>query len=243
MANTITSKQNPLIKQLRLLTQKKGDFSATHFLVEGDHLVEEARRAGLIDKTLVDIRRAITEPEADILISEAIGTMLSQQKSWPGILGLCRRPTVTSWTGHRLVYLDGLQDPGNVGTILRTAKAFDISAVLYQETTADPWGFKTLQSSQGASFLLPVIKMNRAELKALKSQGYTLVGTTLQSPSTPLPSWKVPEKCVLILGHEGQGLHPETLALLDERITIPMSGMESLNVAVAFGIFAYFIHA
>lgn len=241
MPTWIKSKQNEWIQSLRLLQLKKGPFYPAYFLVEGEHLVEAALKAKAVE-TLVVVENLKTRyPEADVFINESIADALSQHKSVSGVFALCKKPHVTTLPlrGTKFVYLDGLQDPGNVGTILRTALAFGFDGVLYHETTADPYGFKSIQSSQGAIFSLPLQKITRDQLIAYQNQGYTLCGATLDAHATPLDQWVSPSHVIVLLGHEGQGLHPQSQALLDQNIRIPMGKIDSLNVAIAFGIFAY----
>lgn len=235
----IKSKQNEFIQSLRLLFQKKGPWYPDYFLVEGEHLVQEAHRAKTIEKVLVLEKDIGLYPHADVMISELVAQSLSQHKSPSHIFALCKKPFIHSLSGSPLVYLDGLQDPGNVGTIMRTALAFGFEGMLYHQTTADPFSFKVIQSSQGALFSLPLLKIKREDLKVYQQLGYTLCGTTLDDDAMPLNQWKSPDKMILLLGHEGQGLHEETRAYLDQKIRIPMGNMDSLNVAIAFGIFAY----
>jgi TrmH family RNA methyltransferase len=239
MPTSIKSKQNELIQSLRLLQQKKGPWYPDYFLVEGDHLVKEAQQANAIEKLIVLETNIGHYTSADITISPIVAEALSQHKSPSYVFALCKKPTVKELSGTRLLYLDGLQDPGNVGTILRTALAFGFSGVLYHETTADPYGFKVIQGSQGALFSLPVLKIRREDLVSYQEKGYSLCGTTLDESSLSLDQWIPPRKIILLLGHEGHGLHAQSKQYLDQKIRIPMGNIDSLNVAIAFGIFAY----
>lgn len=235
----IKSIQNEWIKQLKLLALKKGDFYPDYCLVEGQHLVEEAARAGLLEHRILSETVKITFLESDIVLAPFVGQALSQQKTWSGWFGLCKRPNPPQKLGTSYVYCDGIQDPGNLGTMIRTALAFGFSGMMMSEDCVDPWGSKALQSSQGASFFLPILRVTRAELITYQAKGFSILGTLLGNDTVSLTSFKAPTSFIVCLGHEGRGLSEEVQQILDHRLMIPIQHVDSLNVAIAFGIFAY----
>lgn len=236
---TITSLHNEWVKQLKLLQQRKGDLYPTFCLVEGRHLVEEAKKYGLLEHTMIAMSLHEKGQQADTVFADHVGQALSQQKTWSGWFGLCRIPSQPSALGSHYVYVDGVQDPGNVGTIIRTALAFGFSGVMLSEESADPWSFKALQSSQGATFSLPVFKVLRSQLPSFKQQGYAFLGGVLSDEAHTLATFDPPPQWILFLGHEGQGLSQEVREQLDYALMIPIQAIDSLNVGVAFGIFAF----
>lgn len=139
-----------------------------------------------------------------------------------------------------LLLLDNVQDPGNVGTMIRTAEAAGFTAVILGEGSADLFNDKTIRATQGALFQLPILRGNLADiLPELHDAGYESWVTTLEEATfyNELPK---PQKCALIMGNEGQGVHPNIQKLATTKVKIPMLGQaESLNVGVAAGILIY----
>jgi TrmH family RNA methyltransferase len=139
----------------------------------------------------------------------------------------------------RLVVLDAVQDPGNVGTILRTAAALDASAVVAMPGTVDLWNAKVVRSAMGALFHRPALMSTWAELDTfLRSNAVALWGA--DAAGTPLDQMTPPDRLGILVGNEGAGLTPEGLARIEHRVSLPISStVESLNVAVATGILLY----
>jgi TrmH family RNA methyltransferase len=139
-----------------------------------------------------------------------------------------------------VLVLDGVQDPGNVGTLLRTALSFGFMDVVLGQGSADLYNNKTLMASQGSLFKLNVLSnINLVEaLPIYKKDGYFILSTDLKTETT-LSNFAKPQKLVLILGNEGQGVSPAVQSLADERIRLEMSNIDSLNVAIAGGILMY----
>ena len=137
--------------------------------------------------------------------------------------------------------LDHVQDPGNVGTMIRTADAFGLSGVLLGKGTADIYSTKVLRSMQGSNYHLPVITVDLNQIiPDLKKKGFMVYGTELNEQAVALTKIKPTENYAIIMGNEGQGVSSELLALADQNIYIPMKGnAESLNVGVATGILLY----
>jgi len=160
-----------------------------------------------------------------------------------GIVALCKKKPSVPLSSPRLLYLDHVNDPGNVGTLLRTALAFGFHDVVLSSGSAEVYSNKVLLSSQGAIFALNVVseKSNAQEdMKFLLSSGYALVATSLKGAKKPeeLPPF---EKMALILGNEARGVDEEILANSQSIVKIPMAGIDSLNVGVAGGILMYLL--
>ena len=140
-----------------------------------------------------------------------------------------------------IVYLDELQDPGNVGTILRTCLAFGYQDVFLSKGCASAYSSKTLSSSQGAIFKHNIKEGNLSpeeDILSLKEKGYKILATDLKS-SDPLKELNIEKPYALILGNEGKGVNPKILSLADKKVRIEMDGIDSLNVGVAAGILLY----
>lgn len=226
----ITSKDNPKVKEALLAKEAKDG----RFLVEGFHLAEMA----------VAARQAVAvfsrEPyECDCpnyIVNEAIIKKLASSVTPEGIVVLCQKKDERRPLGDRVLYLDEVADPGNVGTLLRTALAFGFRDVYLSKGCASPFKAKALAASQGAIFPLAIHENAGIEnLLSLKDKGFVLYGTALRD-SEPLETAEAPEKLALILGNEARGIRPEILAVTDKNLRIDIRDIESLNVAMAGAI-------
>jgi TrmH family RNA methyltransferase len=208
------------------------------FLVEGFHLVEMAMEEGCAEEIF-----SLEPYEAAVpvtLVSREIIGKLAATKSPEGIVALCHRPRNEPFDTGRALILDGVQDPGNVGTLLRTALSFGFKDVYLSSGSADPMNRKAVLASQGAIFRLHIVPRDDliARIGTLKSEGYAIVSTDLKA-SFSLSSLPQKGKIALVLGNEGQGVSSPIQALADARVRLEMSGIDSLNVAVAGGILMY----
>jgi RNA methyltransferase, TrmH family len=228
----IESRSNPTFQEL--LALKKGDSKTSRFLVEGDDLVDEADKAGVLKALIFAL--GTPSPSGDLPIfglKEALYRELSSYQSLPKIMGICEQPYSKN-IGRRVVYLDGVQDPGNAGTIIRTALSFGYSGVVLSKDAVSLYNSKVIQSTKGALFHIPVM---REDLKTLKLLGYNIYVTTLEGEDEKKMGPLIEPFC-LVFGNEGQGVRPENQKL-GKALKIEMSGIDSLNVAVASGIFLY----
>lgn len=243
----ISSRRNPLVRQLRALHASRGRREQGLLLLEGRHLLEEALRLQLTPE-LVAATPAWIERHADLwdslpaasrrqpMADEALAQAASTSHP-DGVLATLAPPVPDPARRPGFVLaLDGLQDPGNLGTLLRTALAAGVEEVWLGEG-ADPFSTKVLRASSGAALALPLRRLNREELLTLLqgpgSEGLQRVATLV---SGGRPYWELDwtRPTVLMLGNEGAGLDPQLAAVADTRVTIPHSpAVESLNVAVA----------
>lgn len=234
----ITSVHNPKVKEWCRLHQKKHRDREGLFLIEGMHLVEEAHRAGLIE--LLFSLKDQPRPPFDLplcTLSEPVMRKLTDSVSGSGIAALCRMPERTLSAPSRCILLDRIQDPGNVGTILRTLDAFDFDGLLLLEGCADPWSVKTVRSSMGAVFRRPVWCMKAEELPGLLARsGLPLYGTALREDTVDVRDVSL-DRCAIVIGSEGQGIRNTVLAMCQKTIKIPMTDRcESLNAAIAAAV-------
>jgi len=229
----ITSLQNQKIKDLAKLDSK-----SDLFLVEGFHLVEMALEAEVVEEIFA--LEPYKEGIKTTLVTPEIIKKLASTKTPEGIIALCHKKNPLPLKSSRVLVLDGVQDPGNVGTLLRTALSFGFMDVVLGQGSADLYNNKTLMASQGSIFKLNVLSnINLVEaLPIYKKDGYFLLSTDLKTETT-LATLVKPGKLILVLGNEGQGVSPAVQALADTRIRLEMSNIDSLNVAIAGGILMY----
>ena len=248
----ITSLQNPLIHEWRTLNRSRAErMRQGCFLAEGEHMAGEALRAGqakalLMDADARDKYSALCSVMPDIplyLLSGHIMQALCDAKTPQGVAALCPYPLPTEQLvpGDLLVALDGVQDPGNVGTILRTMDAAGYNGLLADEKTADVYSPKTLRASMGSVFRIPVCRCDDlpARLKALANDGYEIIAGDLRGePFYRRP--KASKKKCIVIGNEGAGISPAVLDTATMRLKLPMvGGAESLNAAVAGAVMMY----
>ena len=228
----ISSKDNPLVKYLvRLYENKKERDESNKFIVEGYNLVSEAKKQGLLDKVF-SIKEEDDYKDA-IIVTKDIIKKITNTVTPEGIIAICNKKKDLN-LGNKVLYLDSLQDPGNIGTLLRSAVAFNFDTVVLDECV-DLYNPKVIRASQGAIFYLNILSNSLSELKSL---GYKIIGTEMFG--TALNNYKSNDsKLVLILGNEGHGVRSEYLEFSDINLTIPMNSIESLNVGVAGSILMY----
>ncbi|KZE96392.1 RNA methyltransferase [Geobacillus stearothermophilus] len=245
----IESPKNARVKQWKKLLTKKGRDETGLFLLEGFHLVEEAvkSRAPLVE-LMVDERTAIP-PGWDVsvpvvIVTEAVMKAISSTETPQGIAAVCRQLPAEFEGVKTALLIDAVQDPGNLGTMIRTADAAGIDAVILGEGCADVYNPKVVRATQGSLFHLPVVKGDLAQwIARFKEQGIPVYGTALENAvdyRTVPPS----SSFALLVGNEGSGVRREWLEMTTETIYIPIYGQaESLNVAVAAGILLYSLQA
>ncbi len=252
----VESKDNARLKELRKALAVASASAQGRVGIEGPHLLEEALRAGLRVKTifvtqdgerLLDALRV--PPETEILrlpaklLHSALATETPQpiaalieppQWSWPHILGA--RPK----GAELIVVLAGIQDPGNLGTILRSAEAFGATGVVSLPGTVSAWNPKVVRASAGSVFRVPLLALSEREcLEELHEAGVKIFATTVRS-AQPAEQVDMTGPVALIIGNEGNGVAGDLAAQADGKITIPCPGpVESLNAAVAASVLMY----
>jgi TrmH family RNA methyltransferase len=225
----ITSINNQLIKDMTKLHQKKYRDQLGLFLVEGYHLYEEAQKYGVI-KHIFTTNRQITGSKV-IYVSETVLKKLAKMDSPQGIVTICEKVKSQAVT-NKVLLIDHLQDPGNLGTLLRSALAFGFETVVLDQTV-DLYNDKVLRSTQGALFQLNIINQDGV-LFIQNHKDYTVYGTSMNGES--ISKINREGKMILILGNEGNGVREELLKITNKNVTIKMQKVESLNVGVAGSI-------
>ncbi len=241
----ITSRQNPLVAHIRKLNaSRSARRAAGEFVCDGPKLLSEALRWGASVTTVVVSQGTSLPPLPDsVRAVEVPGDLLkslSTTETPQGVLFLCRAPALAPpdrLAGGRYMVLDGVQDPGNVGTVWRTADAFGADGLILLNGCADPWGPKTVRATMGACFRLPVYETGLGELKALlDGAGVPLYAAALREDTEDLRTQDL-GRCAVVIGSEGRGVSAEMLALCDKTLKIPMrERCESLNAAVAAAV-------
>lgn len=240
----ITSKANSVVKNTKKLHQKKYRKSA--YLIEGWHLFEEAVQAGVtIEKifALESYREQLVAFPQTVWVSEDILLDLADSQTPQGIVAVVQKEEVeqTDFSQGKFLFLEDVQDPGNVGTIIRTADAAGFTGVIVSDKSADTYSLKTLRSMQGSHFHLPIYRMsNQVLLEKAKKAGIHVLATTLSKDSVDYRELPPIENFVLVMGNEGQGISSLMAESADQLVHISMKGQaESLNVAVAAGILIF----
>ncbi|SUN37583.1 rRNA methylase [Streptococcus criceti] len=240
----ITSKANNLIKKTKKLLQKK--HRKHSYLIEGWHLFEEACTNGAVFEhifVLEEMADRVNHQEKVVLVTPEVLKELSESPTPQGIVAEVRldQPALPeTWQGPYLI-LEDIQDPGNLGTMIRTADAAGYQAVFISDKSADIYNAKTLRSMQGSHFHLPIYRGPVMDfVVALKNAGICLLATTLSEQSIDYRELVKPARFALVMGNEGQGISQEMAQAADQLVHISMPGQaESLNVAVAAGIMMF----
>ncbi|GEM00632.1 RNA methyltransferase, TrmH family [Halolactibacillus halophilus] len=241
----ITSTKNDTIKQWMKLHKKKYREQMGQFLLEGDHLVEEVIGSDWeIEQLIVREDRQIDTWFKDYrttVVTDQVFKALANTPSPQGVMAVVNIKTYRADRFKKILVLDNVQDPGNVGTMIRTADAFNYDGIILGEGTVDLFNDKVIRSTQGSLFHLPVVKADlNILLPDLQARGVQLIASTLEE-AIPLAEVKVFESCAVIVGNEGSGVQKELQQLSDMKVKIPITGKaESLNVGVAAGILLYY---
>ena len=237
----ITSRQNPFLKQIGKLNSSKGERRrAGLFPGEGPKLLEEAVKAGTKITATVSAEGFSVPaiPGArQIEVPREVLESLSDTKTPQGVLFLCALPGTGApekLEGSRYLVLDGVQDPGNVGTIWRTADALGADGLILVHSCADPFSPKTVRSTMGACFRLPVYEVELDDLPGLlERSGLPLYATALREDTVDIKTADLSRSAVVI-GSEGKGISDALLNLCEKTLKIPMrERCESLNAAAA----------
>lgn len=229
----IESVNNEKIKYYAKLQQKKYRDDTNLFIVEGEHLVEEAKK-----RDLIEVIYSIDDYEDAIKVSESVMAKLSGLSSNPRVLAVVKMPEAREINGNILI-LDDIQDPGNLGTIIRSAVAFGIDTIVASKNTVDVYNLKTIRSSEGMLFNINYLKRDLFEFIPTIKDNYHIYNTNVKE-GISLKDIKITKPYALIMGNEGSGVKQELQDLADEFIYIPMDKKcESLNVAMATSIILY----
>ena len=238
----ITSLDNNYIKKIKKLKEKKYRDSNNSFLIEGIHLVEEAFKANIL-KEIIVLEGEYFEINAPITyVSKNVMKKLSGMDSYPKIIGICDKLKEKE-LGNKLLILEDIQDPGNLGTIIRSSLAFDIDTIILSSKTVDMYNDKVLRSTQGMMFHINIIVRELDTfIKEIKKDNYLVYGTKVDG-GNDIRNMSLSNKFAIIIGNEGQGISNNISNLCDDYLYIKMNDkVESLNAGVATSILLYEVY-
>ena len=241
----ITSKDNEIIKNIKKLKEKK--YRLDSYIVEGIKMVKEAISENQ-EIELIAIREDFkinfdTKNIKIITVSSKVFNDISDVKTPQGILAVIKKKPnkqIETNTDYILA-LDSLQDPGNMGTIIRTADSANINQIIINKTTVDPYSPKVIRSTMGAIYRTNIIEVEdlKATLKEMKSKGFQIITTDLKATQS-IYDINYNNKTVVVIGNEANGVSQEILQTADKKVIIPMLGKtESLNASIAASIMIY----
>ena len=249
----ITSLQNPVIKQIKELQSKKAARKKQSlFIVEGIRGVKEIPAKKELISYLVVTEKLVAEIPEHLhvpkcyIVSEEVFAKVSETQSPQGMLAVVKIPKQTleglSLTEGKYLILENLQDPGNLGTIIRSAHAFNFKAILMTKGCVDAFSPKVVRSTMSSLFYLPIIVEEdiKAYMMAFKKENVKVYVTALNDTAKTIQSIDFPENAALVIGNEGNGVTPYCIEKADQTMIIPMpGGAESLNASVAAAICMY----
>lgn len=232
----ITSMHNDLVKFWVSLKNKKVRDKERKFIVEGDHLIDEAKKNNLIEYVI-----SCVDENAEYFVTKEIMEKISNQQSISYNVAVVNFIPEDAINGNILI-LDNLQDPGNLGTIIRSATAFNINTIILSDDSVDHYNPKVVRATEGMIFNLNIIRRDLNKIiPVLKNLGYKLIGTDVKRGMDVRNIRK--ENVAIVIGNEGSGMKNETKNMCDEFINIKMMDTcESLNAGVAASIIMYEVY-
>jgi len=234
-----SSIENKKIKNIKKLNTKKYRDEIGKFIVEGEHLVIEAYKKGVLEEIVLEENTDIEIDVAKSYVTLNVLKYISSLDNPSKIIGICKKID-NNIIGNKILMLDEIQDPGNLGTIIRSCVAFNIDTIILGKDCVDVYNSKVLRATQGMIFNINIIEENLLEIiPKLINSGYTVYGTKVNGGKS-LKSVEKSEKFAIIMGNEGKGVHSSILDLCSDYIYIDMNkNCESLNVGVATSIILY----
>ncbi len=234
----ITSVDNNKIKEIGKLNITKYRNEYNKFIVEGYHLVEEAYKNNLLIEIL-SLEEMTNFNVPVTIITREVMKKISNLDTTPNIIGICKMKEENE-LGNNILILDNIQNPGNLGTIIRSAVAFNVDTIILGSDTVDLYNNKVIRATEGMIFNINIIEKNLLEfIPRLKESGYKIYGTNVVN-GTNIKNVKKADKYAIIMGNEGNGVKKEINDLCDEFVYININNLcESLNVGVATSIILY----
>jgi len=249
----VSSRANARVKQLRAAFQGHARLSGGMVAIEGDHLLQEALRSGMVLKTVFvserrEVPRIVPRGVEVLRLTDDVFASVVETQSPQGVAALLVPPVPTledvmgRASASLILVAAGLQDPGNLGTLVRSAEAFGATGVLTTPGTVSAWNQKALRASVGSVFRMPVVAVTASEIEGLKQRGVRLIAAVGADDFGVVAAQEMDftSACALMIGNEGAGLAAEWMEMCDARVTIPCPGkVESLNAAVAGSLLLY----
>ena len=232
----ITSIENEKVKFWVKLKEKKYSDINKEFLVEDDHLVSEAIKKNIV-KEIITIDKTMTFEYKTYYVNDKIMKKISNQVTYPKVMAVCSYIEEKNINGN-IVALDNIQDPGNLGTIIRSAVAFNIDTIVLGDNTVDIYNPKVIRASEGMIFNINIIRTNLYNFLSNLDSDYLKITTNVNNGKN-IKNIKF-NKCVIVIGNEGNGVSKEIDSLCDEKVYINMNNnCESLNAGVSASILMY----
>lgn len=232
-----TSTENKKIKSIKKLNTKKYRDEYGKFLIEGEHLVLEAYKLGVLNELILEENTDLNLDVDKTHVTKTVLKYISDLDNPPRVIGICDKLKEKN-IGNKIIILDDIQDPGNLGTIIRSAVAFDIDTIVLSKNTVDLYNSKVIRATQGMLFNVNIIERDLVNfIKSLKD--YKIYGTKVTNGKS-LKKLEKSEKFAIIVGNEGNGVSSKVLDHCTDYIYIDMNKKcESLNVGVAASIIMY----
>ena len=232
-----SSTNNDFIKSIKKLNEKKYRDNTNTFLVEGEHLVHEAIKNNLVKYVIVRDDYNF-DYDNKIIVTDKVLKYISNLNTPSGIMAVCNKPE-SSELGSRIIVLDNIQDPGNLGTIIRSSVAFNFDTIVISNDSVDVYNSKVIRATQGMLFNVNIIVTDIKEFLTSIKDDYKIIGTDVTNGKS-LTEFKNLKKFAIIVGNEGQGISLDAKKLCSDFVYIPMNqDCESLNVGVAASIIMY----
>ena len=236
----IESVDNKKIKYIKKLRNNKFIKEEKKFIVEGEHLVNEAYNLGFLLSVVRLSDYNVNYGVDEIVVTESVMKSISLMNSAPKVIGICKVKESSERLGNKIIMLDDVQDPGNVGTIIRSAVAFGFDTVVLSNSSVSKYNDKVIRATQGMLFKVNVLTTNLLDfIPKLKNFGYEVYGTNVIN-GISVKDIKSVNKIAVIMGNEGAGVSDSVSKLVDKNLYINMNdSCESLNVSVAASIIMY----
>ena len=251
----ISSKDNEIIKNIRKLKEKKYRDEQNAYIIEGIKLIKEAIVENVKIRQIVMCENFADNKDLDkdtlyeiakynlIYVTEKVFNLITDVKTPQGIIAVIEKGNVDKkidYSQDIIIALDGIQDPGNLGTILRTVDSANLNQIILSKNSADPYNPKVVRSTMGGIFRINIIEVDSLEetIKEIKKNNFRIMVTSLDTNNSIYDVEYF--KKVIVIGNEANGVSTEVQKLADEKVKIPMLGKtESLNASVATGIILY----
>lgn len=238
----ITSKDNNKVKEIKKLLTSSYSKEKQLFVIEGENLIEEAIKNNLLVELYVLDGYECKYDFPYTYLSLDVMKSISNLKSTPRLLGISKYIEKIV-LGNKIVILDGVQDPGNAGTIIRNCVAFGVDTVIFSSDSVNPYNEKVLRSTGGMIYNINVLIGDISQyINSIKKENIIIIGTSLKE-SKSLNELEKSDKYAIIFGNEGNGVHENVLSTCDKIVRIDMNDKcESLNVGVSAGIILYHMY-
>ena len=235
---TITSVNNDKIKEIYKLKEKKHRDKTNTFFIEGIDLVNEAYKNNALEELFILENEEVPFDIKHTFVSYEVMKKISDMESISEYYAVCYKKKEES-IGNKIIMLDGVQDPGNLGTIIRSAVAFNFDTIVISKNTVDLYNAKVIRSTKGMLFNVNIIVKDLGEFINNELDGYEVIGTDVVNGNN-IRDIDVPSKMALVIGNEGRGMSTEVKELCNKFIYIDMNNKcESLNASVAASILMY----